>query len=94
MFRSLLTQQFRPFDAPSRLLVFGVLGLLAILLGETLAGWLGFGHSLASSFYDAAKATTTVGPDTVADDGPHCTRSSSASRCSSAWSSRRPPPPA
>ncbi|WP_272477245.1 potassium channel family protein [Baekduia alba] len=67
---SVATSQLRPYDASSRLLVYGVAGLAAILGAETFTNALAFGHPLTASFYDAAKATATVGPDTIADEGP------------------------
>ncbi len=62
--------QMRPYDASSRLLVYGVAGLAAILGTETLMNALAFGHPFSASFYDAAKATATVGPDDIAEEGP------------------------
>lgn len=64
----LAATQLRPYDASSRLLVGGVLGLALILVAETLVAWAGFGHPLATSFYESAKATATVGPDAVAEE--------------------------
>jgi hypothetical protein len=67
---SSLSGQLRPYDASSRLLVLGALGVLAIVVAETLAAWLGFGHSPGRAFYEAAKATAAIGPDAVAEEGP------------------------
>lgn len=68
--RAWAASQMRPYDASSHLLVWGALGLLAIVAGETLAAWLGFGHPIGRAFYEAAKAAAAVGPDGVAEDGP------------------------
>jgi voltage-gated potassium channel Kch len=68
--RSWAAAQLRPYDASSRLLVGGALGVLGIVAAETLAAWLGFGHPLGRAFYEATKATAAVGPDAVAEDGP------------------------
>jgi voltage-gated potassium channel Kch len=65
------SSQLRPYDASSRLLVGGVLGLALILIAETAVGWAGFGHPLATAFYESAKATATVGPDRVAEESGH-----------------------
>jgi voltage-gated potassium channel Kch len=68
--RSWATAQLRPYDASSRLLVLGVVGVLGIVVAETLAAWLGFGHPLDRAFYESAKATAAIGPDAVAEEGP------------------------
>jgi voltage-gated potassium channel Kch len=65
---AMATSQLRPYDASSRLLVGGVAGLALILVAETIVGWAGFGHPLATAFYESAKATATVGPDAVAEE--------------------------
>jgi hypothetical protein len=67
---SSLAGQLHPYDASSRLLVLGALGVLGIVAAETLAAWLGFDHSLPRAFYEASKATAAIGPDAVAEDGP------------------------
>lgn len=57
----------RPFDPSARILVYGLLGFLAVLLAETLVTTLAKGVPLAGAFYVAAKVTVTVGPSPVAD---------------------------
>jgi voltage-gated potassium channel Kch len=69
-FWAAVASQLRPFDASSRLLVFGVMGLLAVLVAEILVAMLSFDHPLATAFYEAAKAVGTVGPDRAAETGP------------------------
>lgn len=64
------SSQLRPYDASSRLLIWGLAGLLAILGAETLVSILAFDVAPLPAFYDAAKATSTVGPDAVAEHGP------------------------
>jgi voltage-gated potassium channel Kch len=68
--RSWVTRQLRPYDASSRLLVGGVLGVLGIVAAETAVGAAHFGHPLDRAFYEAVKATAAIGPDAVAEDGP------------------------
>jgi hypothetical protein len=65
------SSQLRPFDASSRLLVAGVVGLLVVLVTEIVIAMVSFDHPLPTAFYEAAKAVATVGPDRVAEDGPH-----------------------
>jgi voltage-gated potassium channel Kch len=63
--------QGRPSDASSWLLTLGLLGLLAVLAAEMLVTMISFDHPLPTAFYEAAKAVATVGPDRVAEEGPH-----------------------
>ena len=65
------SSQMRPFDASSRLLVFGLGALLVVLATEILITMLSFDHPLPTAFYEAAKAVATVGPDRIAEGGPH-----------------------
>jgi voltage-gated potassium channel Kch len=65
------SSQLRPFDASSRLLAFGLFGLLAVLAAEMIITMISFDHALPTAFYEAAKAVATVGPDRVAETGPH-----------------------
>lgn len=58
----------RPFDASARILVYGVLGFLAVLVAETVVMVLAKGVPLVDALYMAAKVTVTVGPSPVADD--------------------------
>lgn len=67
---SALTSQLRPYDAGTRLLVAGVVGLAALVVAETAVAALHFDHPLDRAFYEAAKATAAIGPDSVAEQGP------------------------
>ncbi|HET6508007.1 MAG TPA: NAD(P)-binding protein [Baekduia sp.] len=67
---STLSSQLRPYDAGTRLLVLGVVGLAAIVTAETAVAALRFDHPLDRAFYEAAKTTAAVGPDAVAEHGP------------------------
>lgn len=56
--------QLRPHDAGTRLLMFGMLGMLAILVGDW--AWLvGHGHHPAEAFFHAARVVAGVGPATA-----------------------------
>jgi Trk K+ transport system NAD-binding subunit len=59
----------RPFDASARILVYGLLGFLAVLVAETLVTMLAEGYSFVDAFYSVAKVTVTVGPSPAADRG-------------------------
>ncbi|MFJ9541408.1 potassium channel family protein [Streptomyces sp. NPDC101225] len=54
-------RQLRPHDAGTRVLVVGMLAVLAILLGDWV--WLvGHGHPAPEAFFDAARVVAGVGP--------------------------------
>ena len=57
----------RPFDASARILVYGLFGVLAVLVAETLVTALAEGVPFVDALYSAAKVTVTVGPSPVAD---------------------------
>jgi voltage-gated potassium channel Kch len=61
----------RPFDASARILVYGLLGFLAVLVAETLVTMLAERFSFVDAFYSVAKVTVTVGPSPAADRGEH-----------------------
>jgi len=53
-----LAGQFRPFDSGSRVLLGGALGLLAIIIADTLVG---LGHAdFLRALYDATRTTATI----------------------------------
>lgn len=56
--------QLRPHDAGTRLMLTGLLGMLAALLGD-LAWLLALGHHPAQALFDAARVVATVGPATA-----------------------------
>jgi hypothetical protein len=59
----------RPFDASARILVYGLLGFLFVLVLETAVTMLAAGLSLVDALYTVAKVTVTVGPSSAADEG-------------------------
>lgn len=68
--RSLLRALFLPYDKSAALLFYGLIGLLAILLVETVTASLVLDQSIVDSFYGAAKTLVTVDPNDEVKDGP------------------------
>jgi Trk K+ transport system NAD-binding subunit len=64
-----LVSQLRPLDPGSRLLVIGIVGLLAALLLEISMGVIADRRQAVDAFYDAVKTVTTIGPNAVTDRG-------------------------
>ncbi|MEU0842620.1 portal protein [Streptomyces sp. NPDC005962] len=59
-----ITGQLRPHDKGTRIMLTGLLGMVAVLLGDTT--WLTLhGHPPAQAFFDAARVIATVGPATA-----------------------------
>ncbi len=56
-----LAGQLRPHDAGTRIMLTGLLGMLAVLVGD-LAWLLALGHHPAEALFDAARVVATVGP--------------------------------
>lgn len=67
--RANLAALARPFDASARILVYGLAGLLAILVADTLVTTVDGGLPFVDAFYAVAKMTVTVGSNPVADHG-------------------------
>lgn len=59
----------RPFDSSARILVAGVVGLLTVIVAETLVTMWAGRLSLVDAIYTVAKVTVTVGPSGAADRG-------------------------
>ncbi|MER5217101.1 NAD(P)-binding protein [Streptomyces sp. NPDC002838] len=59
-----LAGQLRPHDAGTRIMLTGLLGMLAALLGD-LTWLLAHGHHPAQALFDAARVVATVGPATA-----------------------------
>jgi hypothetical protein len=57
-----ITGQLRPHDAGTRLLLGGLAGLVAVLVGDWAWLTFGAGHAAAESFHEAARIVATVGP--------------------------------
>lgn len=59
----------RPFDASARILVYGLVGILAVLVLETVVTMIAGGLSFVDALYSTAKVAVTVGPSDAADRG-------------------------
>jgi voltage-gated potassium channel Kch len=68
--RALASALVKPFDRSAALVFFGSVGLLAVLLFETVAAALVLDQNLIDSFYGAVKTLVTVDPNLEVQDGP------------------------
>ena len=68
--RALATAILRPFDRSAALVFFGAVGLLAILVGETIAAAIVLDQSPVDAFYGAVKTLATVDPNPEVQNGP------------------------
>ena len=60
----------KPFDRSAALVFFGAVGLLAVLVLETVAAALVLDQNLVDAFYGAVKTLVTVDPNQEVQDGP------------------------
>ena len=60
----------KPFDRSASLVWFGAIGLLAVLIFETVAAAIVLDQSLVDAFYGAVKTLVTVDPNPAVQDGP------------------------
>jgi len=68
--RALATAILRPFDRSAALVFFGAVGLVLILIAETVAAAIVLDQSLVDAFYGAVKTLVTVDPNPEVQDGP------------------------
>jgi voltage-gated potassium channel Kch len=68
--RALATAILKPFDRSAALVFFGAVGLLLILVAETLAAAAVLDQRLIDAFYGAVKTLVTVDPNPEVQDGP------------------------
>jgi Trk K+ transport system NAD-binding subunit len=68
--RALASALVKPFDRSAALVFFGAVGLLGVLLFETVAAALVLDQNLVDSFYGAVKTLVTVDPNLEVQDGP------------------------
>jgi Trk K+ transport system NAD-binding subunit len=68
--RALATAILRPFDRSAALVFFGAVGLVLILIAETLAAAAVLDQHLVDAFYGAVKTLVTVDPNPEVQDGP------------------------
>ena len=60
----------KPFDRSAALVFFGSIGLLVVLIFETVAAAIVLDQSLVDAFYGAVKTLVTVDPNPEVQDGP------------------------
>ena len=68
--RALASAIVKPFDRSAALVFFGAVGLLGVLVFETVAAALVLDQNLVDSFYGAVKTLVTVDPNPAVKDGP------------------------
>jgi Trk K+ transport system NAD-binding subunit len=68
--RALATAVLKPFDRSAALVFFGAVGLILILIAETLAAAAVLDQHLVDAFYGAVKTLVTVDPNPEVQDGP------------------------
>jgi voltage-gated potassium channel Kch len=68
--RALVSAVIKPFDRSASLVWFGAIGLLTVLIFETVAAAIVLDQSLVDAFYGAVKTLVTVDPNPAVQDGP------------------------
>jgi len=68
--RALLSAFLQPFDRSAALLFFGAVGLVLILIVETIAAAIVLEQALIDAFYGSVKTLVTVDPNPGVQDGP------------------------
>jgi voltage-gated potassium channel Kch len=68
--RALVSAVIKPFDRSASLVWFGAIGLLTVLIFETVAAAIVLDQNLVDAFYGAVKTLVTVDPNPAVQDGP------------------------
>ena len=68
--RALVSAVLQPFDRSAALVFFGAVGLVVVLVFETVAAALVLDQGLVDSFYGAVKTLVTVDPNPAVKSGP------------------------
>jgi voltage-gated potassium channel Kch len=68
--RSLVEAVLAPYDRSAALLFYGALGLVAMLIFETVGSMIVLDQAAADALYGSTKSLATVGPNPKIDDGP------------------------
>jgi Trk K+ transport system NAD-binding subunit len=68
--RSLVQAVLAPYDRSAALLFYGALGLVAMLIFETVGSMIVLDQAAADALYGSTKSLATVGPNPAIDDGP------------------------
>lgn len=69
--RALASAIVKPFDRSAGLVFFGAIGLLVVLVFETVAAALVLEQNLVDAFYGSVKTLVTVDPNQEVQDGPN-----------------------
>jgi len=69
--RAFGTAILKPFDRSAALVFFGAVGLIAVLIFETVAAAIVLDQALVDSFYGAVKTLVTVDPNLAIKHGPN-----------------------
>jgi voltage-gated potassium channel Kch len=68
--RALVTAVAQPFDRSAALVFFGAIGLLVVLVSETIAAAVVLEQSVVDAFYGGVKTLVTVDPNPEVQEGP------------------------
>jgi voltage-gated potassium channel Kch len=68
--RSLATSIFAPYDRSAALMFYGLMGLIGMLIFETIGAMMVLDQSFADALYGSTKSLATVGPNEAVTDGP------------------------
>jgi Trk K+ transport system NAD-binding subunit len=68
--RAVVTAVARPFDRSAALVFFGAIGLVVVLVSETIAAAVVLEQSVVDAFYGGVKTLVTVDPNPEVQDGP------------------------
>lgn len=68
--RAAASALLRPYDRSAALLLYGAVGIVAVLLLETVAAAVVLDQGIIDAFYGAAKTLVTVDPNDKVSDGP------------------------
>ena len=68
--RALFTAIFKPYDRSAALLFYGAIGLVTMLIAETVGAMIVLEQGFPDALYGSTKSLATVGPNTAVQKGP------------------------
>jgi TrkA family protein len=68
--RALFTAIFKPYDRSAALLFYGAIGLVTMLVAETVGAMIVLEQGFPDALYGSTKSLATVGPNTAVQKGP------------------------
>jgi hypothetical protein len=68
--RALFTAIFKPYDRSAALLFYGAIGLVLMLVAETVGAMIVLDQGVPDALYGSTKSLATVGPNTAVQKGP------------------------